>query len=196
VSGTRLADASQEDGQRAAQTLRQDARRLPTGVSVLTSGRGPQAHAATVSTVSVVSQRPPTACVSLRYDSLMARLVRDSGLFVVNVLSSGQALLADWFANPQRPPGRDQFALVKWEPQEETGIPMLRGCLAQLSCRLVDHHRVGDGDGLLVAEIAGTRMGNGRPLVSFDGRLYDAELHGVARRQGWRPSETAGSGWD
>jgi flavin reductase len=194
MSSARIADPVDEDLN--AQALRQDARRLPAGVSVLTAGEGKEAHAATVSTVSVVSQRPPTVSVSLRYGSVLTRIVLETGTFVVNVLSSGQALLADWFANPQRPAGRSQFAPVRWEPQKGTGIPLLHGCLAHLTCALVSYQRVGQDDGLLVAQINATRIGTGRPLLSYDGRLYDAELHTVTRRQGWRPVESAVSSWD
>jgi flavin reductase len=195
MSELQVIDAVDEE-QRAAQALRQDARRLPTGVSVLTVGEGKEAHGATVSAVSVVSQQPPSVCAAVRYDSVLARIVLETGTFVVNVLSSGQALLADWFANPQRPAGRDQFAPVRWEPQEETGIPLLHGCLAHLTCALVSYQRVGKGDGLLVAQINSTTLGTGRPLVSYDGRLFDPELHGVARRRGWRPAESTVSSWD
>ena len=198
MTETRLAeaDAAADVEQRVAQELREGSRRLPTGVSVLTAVHGEMVHGATVSTVSVVSQHPLTVCASLRYGSQLARLATASGLFVVNVLSSAQAMLADWFANPQRPPGREQFGLVRWEPQDGTGIPLLNGCLAQLTCRLTTHQPVGQDDGLLLAEVVGGHTGTGRPLVNFDGGLYAAELHDVVRRQGWRPEDTTIALWD
>lgn len=195
MSGVQVVEAVDEAEQRA-QAVRQDARRLSTGVCVLTAGEGDEAHGATVSAVSVVSQRPPTVCVGLRFESVMARIVLETGTFVVNVLGAGQALLADWFANPQRPAGREQFARVRWEPQPETGIPLLRGCLAELTCAPVSYQRVGRDDALLVAQINATRIGAGRPLLSYDGLLHDPELHGVVRRRGWRANEAAASSWD
>lgn len=170
--------------------LRAVSRRLTTGVSVVTVCHEDLPHGGTVSTVGVVAQRPLTLCASLRRKSFLARLALHSRRIVVNVLSSRQALVADWFANPQRPSGHRQFDMVGWDPDPDTGIPLIRGALAHLACRVVDDLPIGDGDRLLVAEVTAGLAGVGRPLISFDGQLHDAEFHGVIRRRGWRAAET------
>ncbi|MET9646249.1 flavin reductase family protein [Streptomyces syringium] len=181
--------ATETEGQR----LRGVSRQVPTGVAVLTAAYEGTVHGATVSTACVVSQRPLMMSISLRRESFMTQLISRSGQFEVNVLSSRQALLADWFANPQRPAGLRQFDHVKWDTDEESGVPVLRDCLARLTCRLTDQVLVGDADTLLIATVVSARTGPGRPLVNFAGHLHDVEFRDVVRRQGWRvPSPPAG----
>lgn len=171
--------------------LRSISRRLATGVCVLTAAHRDLVHGSTVSTTSVVAQDPLTLCMSLRHGSFMARVALESRRIACNVLSSRQSLIADWFANPGRPPGLRQFDMIAWDPASGSGIPLLRGALAHLFCRVTRHVPVGDHDVLLLAEVTGGDGGSGRPLVSFDAQLYDAELHGVVRHQGWRDPEAA-----
>lgn len=176
----------QDDTATQARALRGISRRLPTGVAVLTSAHQEAVHGATVSTVSVISQHPLRLGISLRHGSFMSGLIQRSGQLMVNVLSSRQALLADWFANPDRPRGVRQFDLVKTQADEATGIPVLQEALACFSCRLTDHLVLGNSDDLLVTEVLRAEAGPGRPLVNFDGQLHDVEFRGVDRRQGWR----------
>ncbi|HEX4721322.1 MAG TPA: flavin reductase family protein [Pseudonocardiaceae bacterium] len=166
--------------------LKGAARRLTTGVSVLTSAHDGRVHGATVSSASVLSAQPPLmVCAFLRRGSALTELALGSGRFAMNVLSGRQALLADWFANPDRPKGVRQFDLIGWDADPSTGVPLLRDALAQLVCRLADLVPAGDHD-LLLAEVVAGAVGVGNPLVTFDGGLHDVEFHGVTRRRGWR----------
>ncbi|BAJ26743.1 MULTISPECIES: flavin reductase family protein [Kitasatospora] len=174
-------------GQAPAATPHAVSRRLTTGVSVLTSAHGGSVHAATASTVAVLSQQPLTLAVSLRRNSVLAELATLSGYFVVNVLTSRQAVLADWFAFPRRPRGRAQFGPVDWRTDTATGIPVLTDHLALLTCRIVGRTAVGADDDLIIAEVTAAEAGRGNPLVNYDGRLLDPEFNAVVRRPGWRP---------
>lgn len=171
------------------QTLKALTRRMPTGVAVLTVAHEGTLHAATVSTLCAVSQQPLTISASLRTASLFTHLAVGSGTFAVNILGSRQALLADWFANPKRPSGARQFDLIDWKPEESTGIPLVNGALAHLVCRVTSQVPVGEADSVLVAEVTSGHSGSGRPLINFDGQLYDAEFRDVVRRQGWRDAD-------
>ncbi|HEX5116766.1 MAG TPA: flavin reductase family protein [Pseudonocardiaceae bacterium] len=171
---------------RSGTPVEQDAvRRLTTGVTVLTVADGQSVHGATVSAVSLVARDPLIVCAGLRTGSVLSGLALDSGRFAVNVLSERQALVADWFANPARPGGREQFALVGWRQHPETGIPLLDNTLAVLLCRVHRHVPAGDHE-LLLGEVDEATVGVGSPLVSFDGALYGAEFRDVARHRGWR----------
>lgn len=165
--------------------------RLTTGVTVLTVAHRGRVHAATVSSTSVVSWSPLLLGAGLRRGSLTCQLACDSGRFAVNVLAARQALVADWFANPARPAGAGQFEPVDWEPDPHTGIPLLRGVLAVLVCRVVDRLPVGDHD-LVMGEVVTATAGDGSPLVSHGGALHGAEFHDVTRRRSWlSPAGTA-----
>ncbi|MFF4226600.1 flavin reductase family protein [Streptomyces sp. L500] len=193
AQATGTAPAPDKATEAAEQLIRDVSRRLVTGVAVLTVAHQDTVHAATVSTACVVSQRPLTMSFSLRRESLMTSLISQSRQFVVNVLTGRQALLADWFANPQRPSGHRQFDLIKWEADPTSGAPVLQDCLARLTCRLTDQIKVGDADTLLIATATDAQAGPGRPLVNFAGHLHDVEFRDVVRRQGWRaPGAPAG----
>lgn len=176
----------------ADRAVRTAALRLTTSVTVLTTVHDGRLHGATVSAAGVVSQQPPTLCAGLRRGAVLTELAVAADRFAVNVLSGRQALLADWFANPDRPAGRGQFERVDWESDPDTGLPLLRGTLATLVCRPDRLVPVGDHE-LLLGEILAARSGPGSPLVSFDGAIYGAEFHDVARRRGWRSLALAGA---
>lgn len=162
---------------------------LTSGVSVLTAAHDGVVHGATVSSASLFSRNPPAVCAALRSGSLLTKLALESGRFMVNVLSERQALLAEWFANPRRPTGIEQFAFVAWEPNMSTGIPSLRDTLATFTCRVSERIQLADHD-LLLAAVAEGSIGVGRPLVSFGNTLCGAEFHDIARRRPGAPITT------
>jgi flavin reductase (DIM6/NTAB) family NADH-FMN oxidoreductase RutF len=163
--------------------------RMTTGVSVLTVVHDGRAHGATVSSTSQVSRQPVMISAGLRTGSVVAELACASGWFAVNVLTQRQGLLADWFANPDRPAGLGQFGLVGWDPDPVTGIPLLRNVLAVLTCRVANRVPVGDHE-LLIAEVVAAEVGVGAPLVNFGGGLHGAEFQPVPRKKGWRSRST------
>jgi flavin reductase (DIM6/NTAB) family NADH-FMN oxidoreductase RutF len=156
-------------------------RRLASGVTVLTVAHRDTAHGTTVSAVSAVSRDPLLVCACLRSGSVFAELAGRSRRFVVNVLSRRQAPLADWFARPDRPTGTRQFDGVDWEPEPETGTPLLRHTLGWLGCRLTGCVPAGDHD-ILLAEVVAGGARTGSPLLNFDGRLHGTDLYEVIRR--------------
>ncbi|MFC4031597.1 flavin reductase family protein [Streptomyces polygonati] len=170
--------------------------RLTTGVTVLTTLHDGRPHGSTVSAVNLVLRNPPILSAGLRGGAVLTGLAVAAGQYAVNVLTHRQALLADWFANPDRPAGAGQFERVGWESDPDTGLPVLRHTLATLVCRLEDLVAVGDHE-LLLGRVISARSGHGSPLVSYGGALYGTEFHDVARRRGWRaPAGASGTGFD
>ncbi|MBG0851744.1 flavin reductase [Streptomyces spinoverrucosus] len=150
-------------------------RQVASGVTVLTVSRDGVPHGTTASAVVAVSRDPLVIGVCLRPQSSFGSIVRRTGTFSVNVLGSGQTAVARHFADPQRPLGRAQFEQLDWSTDASSGAPLLSGSLAHLSCRVLHRHRVGDHD-LLLAEVTGGSHATGSPMLSFAGRLHDAEV--------------------
>jgi flavin reductase (DIM6/NTAB) family NADH-FMN oxidoreductase RutF len=179
---------SYPDGRTRA--LRTAVGRLTTGVTVLTVKHQDMLHGTTVSAASLISRTPLIVSAGLRNGSKLTRLALASGRFAVNVLSERQVLVADWFANPERPPGGEQFTLIDWEPDSNTGLPLLRNALSYLICRVYDQVGAGDHE-LLLGEVIDGTTGVGGPLVSFAGALHGAEFRNVIRGRGTRGTTSA-----
>ena len=94
-----------------------------------------------------------------------------TGRYCGNVLSSGQAAAAAYFAN-------DHEQRTGPEPVEytmtERGSPKVLGSIAFLDCEVVGSHPHGDHV-IFVGEVKDAVVGDGEPLVFFDGRFLARE---------------------
>lgn len=139
--------------------------RFGTGVTIITGLDATGVPAGmTASSFTSVSLNPPLVlfCPSRSAESFDALAL--GGSFVVNVLSEDQQLLSNRFARP----GQE-----KWQGMEfdtwDSGVPVLRGCLANIEC---DTHAVHDGGDHAVVIGRVRRMVyavSGRPLLYFSG---------------------------
>ncbi len=173
--------------------LRQAVRRLTTGVAVLTVWHGDLVHGTTVSSVAAVSREPLLVGVCLRERSGITRAIGQARRFAVNVLSTRQAALAGWFADPGRPHGLAQFDHLEWEPDAFSGAPWIRGSLASLGCHLTATVPAGDHN-VLLGEVVTARNEEGGPLLHYAGRLHDGTLRTLPREATHSPGQVAALG--
>ena len=68
--------------------------RFLTGITVVTTRQGTQAHGITASAVASVSLEPPTLLVCLNRQSATCEAIGRAGHFAVNVLAENQLALA------------------------------------------------------------------------------------------------------
>lgn len=120
-----------------------------------TVGAG-RAHGSTVQAFLSVSLNPPLVLVSLSLTGRTYPLIRESGVFAVNILSEGQAWIAQRFADPKLT-SEERFRGVEFF-SGITGCPILVGTCGYVECVLervfevVDHalvlgRVVGGGEG-------------------------------------------------
>jgi flavin reductase (DIM6/NTAB) family NADH-FMN oxidoreductase RutF len=137
----------------------------PSGVTIVTSRAGEQAHGMTVSDFSGVSLDPPLALVCASKTSVTTGLIVEGRCFGVNVLRLGQDALSNKFASKKdefkRFEGVDTF-------EAKTGAPLLSEALVNLDCRVVATHEAGDHI-LCVGEIEEAHVRDGDPLLFFRG---------------------------
>lgn len=127
-------------------------------------GAGGEPVGLTVSSFTSVSLDPPLLLFCAGRGSRRWALIRESGLFAVNVLAAHQASTAARFASPTIgfPSG------VPWE-HGATGIPVLSGVLAVGECSTAAIHPSGDHD-VVVGQVEHTDIGSGAlPLAYSDG---------------------------
>jgi flavin reductase (DIM6/NTAB) family NADH-FMN oxidoreductase RutF len=143
---------------------------ITTGGSVITTGGEMLAHGTTVSTVCLASRNPPLVSLALRTRSTGLAILKRERAFAVNTLASDQAALARHFADPHRPPGLGQLSPDMWRCRTSGGIPLLRGAIAWLECRIEQEIPAGDHE-IVVARIVAATLDPGIPLVHFAGAL-------------------------
>ncbi len=146
--------------------LRLAMRRWVSGVAIVTSHYGDVVHGMTVNSFGSISLDPPLVTVTMNQGTRTCRLVEQSGIFAVTVLSAAQQALAESFAGrgdpgADRMAGLDTFSLA-------TGAPLIHGGLAFIDCRVVHRYAmplsllfIGEAVAVRVAE-AGEDL---RPLV-------------------------------
>jgi flavin reductase len=148
---------------------------VATGVSIVATGGPAGRFALTVSAFSSVSADPPTILACINRRSPLVDAVRRNGVFCVNVLSAGDAAMADRFAGRPRDGAAYDFETAAWDTFE-TGAPRLIDALASFDCEL-DHtvdqgtHVVVFGRVIAVANSSGAalvyaRRSYGRPQLT------------------------------
>src|SRR5450830_1437314 len=103
--------------------LRAVMRHWPTGVAILTSRHGGQAHGMTVNSITSISLEPPLVLACIERIVRTHALVEQSRVFAISFLREGQAWVSDRFA------GRDTEITDRFEGlgtyTAVTGAPIL-----------------------------------------------------------------------
>jgi len=112
-------------------------------VTVITTRGESHDYGMTATAFSSVSLDPPLILVCVQTNVQGAEVIPANGVFAVNMLSSAQEPISNYFASKDRPRGRDTFAEI---PHRElaSGAPVIDGVAAFVDCRLVASHEEGD----------------------------------------------------
>src|SRR5215210_281886 len=150
-------------------TLRGAMRLLPTGVTVITSGREERTEGMTANALISVSLDPLLFLVSVHKEARLNPRIREEDHFAVNVLAEDQEGLSRLFASPERSSGLTAIHSLGGG-YGSTGAPLAAGALAVIECELEAVHPGGDHD-LFVGRVVAVRMGDARrePLIYHEG---------------------------
>ena len=150
-------------------TLRGAMRLLPTGVTVVTSGREERAEGMTANALISVSLNPLLFLVSVHKAARLNPRIREEGYFAVNILAEDQEGLSRLFASPERSSGLQAIHSLGGG-YGSTGAPLAAGALAVIECELEEVYPGGDHD-LFMGRVVAIRMGDTRrgPLVYHEG---------------------------
>jgi flavin reductase (DIM6/NTAB) family NADH-FMN oxidoreductase RutF len=137
---------------------------LVHGVYVVTTRVDDTVNGMTAAWVSQVSLKPLLVMVSIAPPRYTHNLIKESGIFAINVLTSDQVELGKRFGYKS---GRkvDKFAGLDWFPAA-TGAPILPQAYAYLDLKLADMFPAGDHT-LFVGEVVDAKIlhPQARPLV-------------------------------
>ena len=141
-----------------------------TGVTIVTSADAKSLTGLTANSFTSVSVSPCQVLVCIKSSSMTGAIIRERGLFIVNLLASGQSDLAWRFAKPSD----DRFAGLDFI-LDENGLPHLSGALAHFSCSVDRIHASGDHD-VFIGNVHTCQSHAGEPLAFLRGKLHDYQL--------------------
>jgi len=125
-------------------------RRLTYGVYVVGVADGDQHNAFTAAWVMQTSFDPLLLALSINPEHFSYTLLKESGVFSVNVLRQGQLDLVRHFGC-QSGRNTDKLAGQRWRPGEH-GAPVLLDAAAYLECRVTGTMPAGDHE-LILGEV-------------------------------------------
>ena len=141
--------------------------RFATGVAVITSSGPSGAGGMTANALCSLSLEPLLALVCFANGARTLPIVRDAGRFGVNVLSTGQEHLAGVFASKLPEAEKIEIAPHRIEAQ----VPILEGALAWAACRVRELIAGGDHT-IAIGEVVAMGLGDGEPLLWYEGRYH------------------------
>jgi flavin reductase (DIM6/NTAB) family NADH-FMN oxidoreductase RutF len=130
--------------------------RIPSGVFVLTAGRGATGVAMLGSWVQQASFAPPAVSVAVAKGRPFAAEVRDRRLFALSIIGETDAALMKKYARGVDP-GEDPFAGLN-TADTPGGVTYLADALAYLECELLTACDYGGDHELLVARVTAGRL--------------------------------------
>jgi len=115
---------------------------IPNGVSVVGSVRGKTVNAMTAAWVFRASIDPPLVMVGIGFTRRSYPLIKESGVYTINILHEEQVEVARHFGRTPKF-GIDKFDEYPFDIGE-TGAPILKDCLAFMECEVVSSFVTGD----------------------------------------------------
>jgi len=147
------------------ETFRHSLRRWASGVTVVTSRAGDELHGMTVSAFSSVSADPPLVLVCANRTSKTHGVIRNGGIFAVNILAADQQDLSARFASSKLEGSRFEGVAYRIG---ESGAPILEGTVATLECRIKSSHDEGSHT-VYIGEVLAAHSSEKDPLLYYAG---------------------------
>jgi len=139
------------------------------GVTVVTTRLDDAIYGCTANSFTSISLTPPLIAVSLAKSTHTYPMIKQSGIFAVNILSAHQQDVSVRFAGSLH----DAHERFKDEPHhpEATGSPVLDRAIAFADCRLYSEHDVGLNS-ILIGLVEAGRVLNHHPPLIYSDRKY------------------------
>ncbi|MFN8483293.1 MAG: flavin reductase family protein [Anaerolineae bacterium] len=150
-----------------AQNYRRVIGQFATGVTVIVAQEGEDTHGMTANSVTSLSLEPLLLLFNVDRRAHLFPIVRDTGVFTVNILRVEQEPLSRYFAGGARKGmARPDFRFVPW-----VGAPRLDGCLASVACT-VAHILDGGDHWIVIGRVVALHQGEmpGSPLLFYAGQ--------------------------
>ncbi|MET4491219.1 flavin reductase family protein [Bradyrhizobium sp. LA7.1] len=145
--------------------FRQIMGRFATGVAVVTAKDSNKNYGMTVNSLTSVSLDPALLLVCLAHGKSTLRAILESKRFAVHLLGSQQEALCKRFVKHER----DKFDGLELV-HHNTGLPILKDCLAYVVCDVDSVHAAGDHD-IVVGRARDYDHSDSEPLLYLRGQF-------------------------
>lgn len=146
--------------------------KITHGVFVVSTRDGDKVNAMTAAWVSRVSFTPPLVAVAVAPKRFSFDMIKNSGVFAVNVMGPDGVDTAKHFGF-KTGHKTDKFADVGYDTKA-TGSPILRDALAWMDCKVVKSVEAGDHTLFIGEVIDGDVPGDEEPLVFVREDFYSS----------------------
>lgn len=141
------------------------------GGAVVTAASGSETAGLFALSTAHLTQNPPTLTVSVSKTTSALPIIKQSGYFAVNYLTSADEEIANIFCGRTALKGADRFDQRLWKKGRH-GSPVLLGAIGSMECRFVESIERFDAE-IVIGEIVGYDFSaEGQPLVYFGGRTF------------------------
>ena len=144
-------------------------RQWVTGISIVTAEHEGKIHGMTVGSLVSVSIDPPRVAVTLANQTRTFKMVTQTGLFGIALLSADQQNLADRFAGviPDEGDRMDGLSILRLNQN----IPVIAGGLGQMACRVVHQYDMPQST-LFIGEVLEARKEAKATALIYGNRVY------------------------
>ncbi len=142
----------------------------PVPPALVTCALGEEKNLLTVAWTGIVNTQPPKTYVSIRPSRHSHRLIKESGVFAINLTTKELVRAADW-CGVHTGAKVDKFQKwgLKTEPASEIDCPLLSDSPLSLECRVTDVIPMGTHD-MFLADIVGVSVEEA--LLDQNGKLH------------------------
>jgi flavin reductase (DIM6/NTAB) family NADH-FMN oxidoreductase RutF len=123
-----------------AKTYRNAMKQQAGAVAIIATGTNDERTGMTATAVCSLSDDPPMLLICVNKSASPHALIKNTGSFSVNFLSTQQEEVAACFAGMTGLKSKARFAYGKWTTLE-TGAPVLMDALASFDCELINEHQ-------------------------------------------------------
>ena len=145
--------------------------KLTTGIYALTTKNEDEINGMIATWVSQVSSHPPLIVVCVKKERYSHHMIKDSGIFVLNVLKDSQKDLVSIFKSRVKTKS-DKFKGIPYFIKN-TGAPIVKDALAYLECKVTSSIDPGDHTIFLGEVISAEMLNEGSQLnIHHLGKYY------------------------
>ncbi len=139
-------------------------RKLPHGVYIVGVMHNGQRNAFTGTWLTQVSFTPPLVAIGVRKDSGSFQMLKDGGVFSVNLLDKTQKSIAEHFVKPAT--SGDKLAGIKTR-SGSTGAPVLEDALGYFECRVREIANEHGDHALVIGEVVDAGLYRDEPALTL-----------------------------